>query len=101
MARLRRSPGPRRPLARDDPLDRLRSRDRTHATSSEPLHGATDDVRAALAQGNRDYEARFGYIFIICATGRPAEDILAALHERLTNDPADEIRIAAADVMPA
>jgi 2-oxo-4-hydroxy-4-carboxy-5-ureidoimidazoline decarboxylase len=56
---------------------------------------ATDDVRERLAAGNRAYEARFGYIFIICATGRSAGEMLAALERRLSNAPDEELRIAA------
>jgi OHCU decarboxylase len=56
---------------------------------------ATDDVRARLARGNREYEARFGYIFIICAMGKSAGEMLASLEQRLRNSPADELRIAA------
>src|SRR5437870_1162910 len=56
---------------------------------------ARDAVRDRLAQGNRHYEARFGYIFIVCATGRSAEEMLAMLERRLTNQPDDELRIAA------
>ena len=51
----------------------------------------------ALVIGNRAYEARFGRVFLICATGRSAEDMLAELHERMTNEPAAEPRIAAAE----
>lgn len=49
----------------------------------------------ALAEGNRQYEAKFGYIFIVCATGKSAEEMLALLQERLSNDPKEEIEIAA------
>jgi OHCU decarboxylase len=56
---------------------------------------ATDDVRERQAAGNRAYEARFGYIFIICATGRSAAGMLAELEWRLRNTPAEELRIAA------
>ena len=57
--------------------------------------GASEDVLAALLEGNRAYEARFGYIFIVCATGKSAEEMLALLEARLPNDPATEILIAA------
>src|SRR2546427_3977282 len=56
---------------------------------------APDDVRACLAASNRDYEVRFGYIFIVCATGKSAGEMLALLDERLTNDPDEELHIAA------
>jgi len=56
---------------------------------------ASVDVRDRLAASNRDYEARFGYIFIVCATGKSAGEMLALLDERLTNDPDEELHIAA------
>jgi 2-oxo-4-hydroxy-4-carboxy-5-ureidoimidazoline decarboxylase len=59
------------------------------------VKGAPDEVLRALAEGNAAYEARFGYIFIVCATGRGAAEILAILRDRLDHDPADEIRVAA------
>ena len=58
---------------------------------------APEATRAALAAVNADYEARFGFTFIICATGRTGDDILAAAHARLRNDPATELRAAAAE----
>jgi OHCU decarboxylase len=50
---------------------------------------------AELAEGNRAYEERFGHVFLIRATGRSAEEMLAALRERLGNDPATELAVAA------
>jgi len=49
----------------------------------------------ALARGNEDYEKKFGYIFIVCATGKTADEMLAMLNERLKNNPKDEIAVAA------
>jgi OHCU decarboxylase len=57
--------------------------------------GAGPEVQDRLARGNAEYEARFGYVFLISAAGRDAEEILAALTERLGNDPATELRVAA------
>jgi OHCU decarboxylase len=59
------------------------------------MTGAADATRDALAEGNRAYEARFGYIYIVCATGRTADEMLALLRQRLANDPGTEIRVAA------
>ncbi|HEX6912326.1 MAG TPA: 2-oxo-4-hydroxy-4-carboxy-5-ureidoimidazoline decarboxylase [Longimicrobium sp.] len=56
---------------------------------------AAHAIRDALAEGNRAYEARFGYIYIVCATGRTADEMLSILRSRLANDPAAEIRVAA------
>jgi OHCU decarboxylase len=57
--------------------------------------GAPPEVLARLAEANRAYEARFGHIFIVCATGRSAEEMLALLDARLENAPDAELRIAA------
>jgi allantoicase len=59
--------------------------------------GADGGVLEALAEGNREYERRFGHVFLISASGRGAGELLAALRERLGNDPEAELRIAAAE----
>lgn len=59
------------------------------------MAAAADAIRDALAEGNRAYEARFGYIYIVCATGRGADEMLGFLRSRLENDPRTEIRVAA------
>jgi OHCU decarboxylase len=56
---------------------------------------AGQDVRDRLARGNAAYEARFGHVFLISAAGRDTDEILAALTERLGNDPDTELRVAA------
>jgi len=56
--------------------------------------GAASDVERRLAEANRTYKARFGFIFIIFATGRRAEEMLGDLESRLKNDRAEELRIA-------
>jgi 2-oxo-4-hydroxy-4-carboxy-5-ureidoimidazoline decarboxylase len=48
-----------------------------------------------LAQANREYEQRFGFIFVVCATGKSAAEMLTLLKSRITNPPAAELRIAA------
>jgi 2-oxo-4-hydroxy-4-carboxy-5-ureidoimidazoline decarboxylase len=56
---------------------------------------AAQETTEALAAGNREYEQRFGYIFIVCASGKSAAEMLAILRERLNNDPDAELRVAA------
>jgi len=56
---------------------------------------ATDDVKERLARANRAYLEKFGYIYIVCASGKSAEAMLAILNQRLQNDPPSEISIAA------
>lgn len=58
---------------------------------------ADDATRMALAQSNRDYATRFGFIFLVCATGKSAGDLLALLRARLDNGRDTEIRIAAGE----
>jgi 2-oxo-4-hydroxy-4-carboxy-5-ureidoimidazoline decarboxylase len=52
-------------------------------------------TKAALAEGNREYEKKFGRIFIVCATGKTAAEMLAILQKRLANDPVTELHEAA------
>jgi 2-oxo-4-hydroxy-4-carboxy-5-ureidoimidazoline decarboxylase len=68
---------------------------RWSAQEKSGMAGAAAAIRDQLASGNRDYEARFGYIFIICATGKSAAEMLEALERRLGNAPDRELRIAA------
>lgn len=55
---------------------------------------ANDEIITALEKGNIDYENKFGYIFIVCATGKSAEEMLILLLDRLPNDSNTEIQIA-------
>jgi len=56
---------------------------------------ASDETRAQLTEANRAYPAKFGNVFLICATGKSAEEILEQARARLSNDPDTERRIAA------
>lgn len=56
---------------------------------------ASQQTIEALAEGNKQYEEKFGYIFIVCATGKSADEMLAMLEIRLQNSPEVEIEIAA------
>ena len=56
---------------------------------------ADEETRARLEQGNKRYEERFGHIFIVCASGKSALEILASLERRLQNDAQVELREAA------
>jgi 2-oxo-4-hydroxy-4-carboxy-5-ureidoimidazoline decarboxylase len=58
---------------------------------------ADEATLAALAAGNATYEARFGHIFIVCATGKRADEMLTMLNARVANEPEAEARIAAAE----
>jgi hydroxyisourate hydrolase len=65
------------------------------AQEQSGTRSATDKVKERLAARNRQYEARFGYIFIVCATGKTVEQMLAIVEDRLQNDSQEELRIAA------
>ena len=56
---------------------------------------ATEEVKARLARANHAYFEKFGYIYIVCATGKTAEGMLAILNQRLQNDLPSELSIAA------
>jgi OHCU decarboxylase len=57
--------------------------------------GSDAFTRAVLARANEDYERRFGRIYIVCAVGRSAEELLADLESRMRNDPDQERAVAA------
>ena len=59
------------------------------------LESADREVLQRLAKGNADYEAKFGHIFIVCATGKSAAEMLALLEARMPNDPKTEVMVAA------
>ena len=61
----------------------------------QKVAGGENSAKVALADGNREYEIRFHRIFIVCATGKSPQEILAILQRRLQNDPATELHEAA------
>ena len=61
------------------------------------IRDSTQQTLDALAKLNQTYEEKFGYIFIVCASGKSSEEMLAMLRERLNNNAADELRIAAGE----
>lgn len=71
----------------------------TEASMSRSEQAGVDPADSALAEalarGNRDYEEKFGRVFLIRAAGRTAPEILRALNERLRNSPAEEDTIVA------
>ena len=56
--------------------------------------GADPGVLDALADGNRAYEERFGHVYLVCASGRSASELLTILRARLGNDPGTERAVA-------
>lgn len=75
---------------------------RTNSAWSKSEQSGVDDRDAELAQrlrdGNIAYEARFGHIYLVCATGRSGAEMLANLTERLANDPVTELGVVRAEL---
>ena len=61
------------------------------------VQNAAQETIEKLATLNVDYEKKFGFIFIVCATGKSSDEILALLERRLPNDASVELPIAAAE----
>ncbi len=57
----------------------------------------SEETRIELARVNKEYDERFGFVFLICATGKTADEMLAAAKERLNNAPDRELAVAAAE----
>jgi allantoicase len=68
---------------------------RWSANEQAAAQEASRETLALLAEENRDYTKKFGYIFLICAAGKSCEEILMALRRRMTNSPETELHIAA------
>ena len=67
------------------------------AAEQAGVAAASEETLEVLAAGNAAYEARFGMIFIVCASGLSAEQMLDRLDDRIDNEPAAELRIAAGE----
>jgi 2-oxo-4-hydroxy-4-carboxy-5-ureidoimidazoline decarboxylase len=71
----------------------------TSAAWSKSEQSQMNDAGAAILmrmrEGHREYEERFGRIFIVCASGKQPEELLSILEQRLKNDPAQELRESA------
>jgi 2-oxo-4-hydroxy-4-carboxy-5-ureidoimidazoline decarboxylase len=61
------------------------------------VQGASPDILKQLAEGNQQYEKKFKFIFIISAAGKSAKEMLAQLKDRLNNDVAAELKVAAGE----
>jgi 2-oxo-4-hydroxy-4-carboxy-5-ureidoimidazoline decarboxylase len=81
--------------------ERAAGNDRESAWSREEQSGAADldaQVQRAILAGNHAYQERFGYVFLICATGLSAAEMLAALESRLGNDQEAEEKVVRRDL---
>ena len=82
-------------------VDALREKFASTAAWAAGEQGAVRQASEATLQGlkagNEAYEQHFGYIFIVCATGKSADEMLALLQARLPHSPAEEIHVAMAE----
>jgi OHCU decarboxylase len=67
------------------------------AQEQSGMRGAAHETIMSLDQANREYLAKFGHIFIVCASGKSAGEMLAIVRSRLPNSPEQEIRVAAGE----
>ncbi|MEV6774274.1 2-oxo-4-hydroxy-4-carboxy-5-ureidoimidazoline decarboxylase [Nocardia sp. NPDC051030] len=70
-----------------------RTEDANSAREQAGMADADDAVRVGIAVGNEEYEAKFGHVYLVCASGRTSEELLAVLMERIGNDAETERRI--------
>ena len=82
--------GESRPQKNAETIGDARSRNWSAREQSEVAE-TEESLRNALAEGNREYERRFGRTFIICASGKGAHEILNVLRQRLQNDSSTEL----------
>ena len=64
------------------------------AREQSGTRSASPEVIEGLAMANHDYEKRFGHIFIVCASGKTAQEMLDLCRRRLHNDPPEELAVA-------
>lgn len=76
---------------------RAQAKDAQHWSEQEQAgtRSADEETRLALAEANREYERKFSHIYIVCATGKTADEMLLILKKRLQNDADKELRVAA------
>lgn len=80
-------------MAGHPPIGRPRPGDPTSAREQRGMAGASEELRAQMLELNLAYQDRFGHVFLICATGRTAEQMRDAVEERLGNPPEREREI--------
>ncbi|MER6631960.1 2-oxo-4-hydroxy-4-carboxy-5-ureidoimidazoline decarboxylase [Streptomyces sp. NPDC000987] len=80
-------------MAGHPPIGRPKPGDTTSAREQRGMAGASEEVRAEMLELNLAYQERFGHVFLICATGRSAEQMRDAARERIGNPPEREREI--------
>jgi 2-oxo-4-hydroxy-4-carboxy-5-ureidoimidazoline decarboxylase len=77
-------------MAGHPPIGRPRPGDPTSAREQRGMAGASEELKAEMLELNLAYQERFGHVFLICATGRTAEEMRDAVRERIGNTPERE-----------
>jgi 2-oxo-4-hydroxy-4-carboxy-5-ureidoimidazoline decarboxylase len=80
-------------MAGHPPIGRPRPGDPTSAREQRGMAGASEELKAEMLELNLAYQERFGHVFLICATGRTAEEMRDAVRERIGNTPEREREI--------
>ncbi len=81
----------------DELREKFASTARWAAGEQAGAAAASEATLVALREANLRYDARYGHVFVVCATGKSAAEMLAILESRLDNDPETELRIAAGE----
>ena len=77
---------------------RTNSLTRWSAAEQAGTVGSRSETLTAMKAANRDYEEKFGHIFIVCATGKSSEEMLSQCRERLLNDPETELHVTSEEL---
>lgn len=85
------------PKIGEKPGDKHKSTSDWAGSEQSGMQSADEKIKTELALLNKEYEETFGYIFILCATGKSAKEMLSILKVRLNNDPSIELQIAATE----
>ncbi|MCF1510548.1 2-oxo-4-hydroxy-4-carboxy-5-ureidoimidazoline decarboxylase [Streptomyces glomeratus] len=85
-------------MAGHPPIGRPKPGDPTSVREQRGMAGASEELRAEMLELNLAYQERFGHVFLICATGRTAEQMRDAVKERLGNAPEQEREIVRAEL---
>nr|WP_202455251.1 2-oxo-4-hydroxy-4-carboxy-5-ureidoimidazoline decarboxylase [Streptomyces sp. SID8367] len=80
-------------MAGHPPIGRPKPGDPTSSREQRGMAGASEELKAQMLELNLDYQDRFGHVFLICATGASAEQMLDALKTRIGNTPDQEREI--------
>jgi|EP00624_Nannochloropsis_granulata_P004317 2-oxo-4-hydroxy-4-carboxy-5-ureidoimidazoline decarboxylase len=67
------------------------------ADEQKGTEGASEEILQSLVEHNRLYKERFGYIFLVCATGKTADEMLTLLKARMRNEAGYELTVAAGE----